>query len=289
MRVLVTGATRNVGRMVVDELLTAGVEVRALTNHPAAAALPSDVEVHEGFIGQPRTVRGALAGVDAMYLAPYPRTAREVAGMARAAGVRRIVALSQFNAAEEAARDPDAWWWYEVERAVEETGVEWTMLRPGEFMASTLEWADSIRTQGVVRAPFARTAHASIDQRDIAACAAVALLADGHVGRRYPLTGPETFERRALVRQIADAIGRDIAFEEMSRAQARSHMGADEAPERVDWYLDLLERSEREPQPALPTVAEIIGRPATTFADWLSRHLDFFTDETDTDRGGQRT
>ncbi|GAA5026254.1 NAD(P)H-binding protein [Actinopolymorpha pittospori] len=277
MRVLVTGATRNVGRMVVDELLPAGVDVRALTSRPAAAALPPDVEVYEGFIGRPHTVRDALAGVDAMYLAPYPRTARTVADMARAAGVGRIVALSQFNAAEEAASDPGGWWWYAVEHAVEKTGAEWTMLRPGEFMASTLEWADSIRAEGVVRAPFAKTAHASIDQRDIAAVAAVALLADGHAGRRYLLTGPETFERKALVRKIADAIGRDITFEEMSREEARSHMRGNGSPERVDWYLDLLERSEWDPQPALPTVAEILGRPATSFADWLSRHLDFFT------------
>jgi len=183
--------------------------------------------------------------------------------------------LSQFNAAEEVP-DPARWWWYAVEHAVEEVGVEWTMLRPGEFMASTLEWAESIRDEGIVRAPFARTAHASIDQRDIAAVAAVALLADGHVGRRYQLTGPETFQRRDLVRQIGTAIGREITFEEQSRATARAHMVEHGSAERVDWYLDLLERSQWDPQPALPSVAEILGRPATTFAQWLSQHLHCF-------------
>jgi uncharacterized protein YbjT (DUF2867 family) len=280
VRVLVTGATRNVGRLVVDELRGTGVDVRALTTRPAEAALPSDVEVHEGFIGRPGGLRDALVGVEAMYLAPYPRTASAVVGLAQAAGVRRIVALSQFNAAEEAAADPASWWYYAIERAVVESGLEWTVLRPGEFMASTLEWADSIRDEGVVRAPFARTAHASIDQRDIAAVAARTLLADGHVGRRYLLTGPETFERRDLVRRIGRALDRDIRFEEMSREAARAHMLEDGAsPERADWYLDLLARSEWDPQPALSTVADILGRPATTFAEWMSRHAHLFTGE----------
>lgn len=277
MRVLVTGATGNVGRMVVDELGGSGVDVRALTNYPARAALPSDVEVYEGFIGRPESVRDALVGVDAMYLAPYPRTARQITRMARDAGVMRIVALSQFNVAEEIAGGPAAWWWYATEHAVEEAVAEWTMLRPGEFMASTLEWADSIRHEAKVRAPFARTAHASIDQLDIAAVAAVALLQDGHVGRRYQLTGPETFERRELVRQIAAAIGRDIEFEELSRDAVRAEMLQHGTPERVDWYLDLLARSEWDPQPVLPTVDEILGRPATTFAQWISRHVHHFT------------
>ncbi|HZC27886.1 MAG TPA: NAD(P)H-binding protein, partial [Actinopolymorphaceae bacterium] len=148
MRVLVTGATANVGRMVVDELLGSGVDVRALTSDPARAALPPDVEVHEGFIGRPHTVRDALVDVDAMYLAPYPRTARQITEMARGAGVRRIVALSQFNVDEEIADGPASWWWYATEHAVENAVAEWTMLRPGEFMASTLEWADSIRDEG---------------------------------------------------------------------------------------------------------------------------------------------
>jgi len=57
-----TGATGNIGRLVVDHLLTAGAtEIRALTASPAKAALPA-----------------ALEGVDRMYLAPLPQTVREV-------------------------------------------------------------------------------------------------------------------------------------------------------------------------------------------------------------------
>ena len=76
MTILVTGATGNVGRLVVDRLLAMGATgVRALTNDPEKAALPAEVEVVEGYIGRPQTVPAALGGVERMYLAPLPETA----------------------------------------------------------------------------------------------------------------------------------------------------------------------------------------------------------------------
>ncbi|MBA2447349.1 MAG: NAD(P)H-binding protein [Chloroflexi bacterium] len=82
MKVLVTGATGNVGRLVVDHLLGSGVEIRALTNNPTKAALPAGVEVAEGYLGKLSTMPTALEGVERMYLAPLPRTAREVVELA---------------------------------------------------------------------------------------------------------------------------------------------------------------------------------------------------------------
>src|SRR5688572_22574492 len=84
MRVLVTGATGNVGRLVVDQLqqLDSGIEIRALTVDPARAALPEGVEVVEGYLGRLSTMPAALDGIERMYLAPLPRTAREVVNLA---------------------------------------------------------------------------------------------------------------------------------------------------------------------------------------------------------------
>src|SRR5688572_7987830 len=203
MRVLVTGATGNVGRLVVDQLLGAGVEIRALTNHPAKANLPGGVEVAEGFIGRPDTVKAALEGVERLYLAPHPKTAQAVVDLAVQAGVRRIVDLSSSGADDEANGDPSAWWFYKVERAVESApGVEWTHLRPGEFMLNALTWADSIRSEGVVRAAYGEASYAPLDLEDIAAVAAKALLEDGHHGQKYAMTGPESLSKVEKVRII---------------------------------------------------------------------------------------
>ena len=276
MTILVTGATGNVGRLVVDQLLAAGAKhVRALTNNPNKAALPAEVEVFEGYLGRPATLPAALEGVERMYLAPLPRTAREIVQLAKAAGVRHIVDLSSSDADNEAAGDPSGWHYYAVERAVEDSGVPWTHLRPGEFMTNTLSWAEQIRSTGVVRAAHANAATAIIDLDDIAAVAARVLLEDDHIGKKYELTGPEAVKRRELARLIGEAIGREVRFEELTRdealAELRPGMG-----EYAEWYVDGIGMLVDYPQPALPTVAQITGRPATTFAQWAARHADHF-------------
>src|SRR4051812_25261939 len=93
--VLVTGATGRVGRVVVDQLLVAGVPVRALTRRPAAARLPAGVEVVPGDLTVPESLNAALQGVSAVFLvwtAPFDTAPAVFERLA--AGARRIVFLS---------------------------------------------------------------------------------------------------------------------------------------------------------------------------------------------------
>jgi uncharacterized protein YbjT (DUF2867 family) len=275
MTILVTGATGNVGRLVVDHLLAAGAkQIRALTNNPKKAALPAEVEVVEGYLGRLETLPAALEGVERMYLAPLPKTVRDVVRLAKAAGVRRIVDLSSSDADNEAAGDPSGWHYYAVEKAVEDSGIAWTHLRPGEFMTNTLDWAEQIRSTGVVRAAHANAATAMIDLVDIAAVAARVLIEDGHVGKKYELTGPEAIKRADLARLIGEAIGRDVRFEEQTREEALAALSPTMG-EYAEWYVDRIGL----PQTPVRTVQEITGRPATTFAEWAARHAADFRAE----------
>ncbi|WP_205856139.1 SDR family oxidoreductase, partial [Phytoactinopolyspora endophytica] len=201
MKILVTGATGSVGRRVVDQLLAAGADdVRALTTNPRKAALPPEVEVVRGYIGRPESMPPALEGVDRMYLAPAPETTFEVASLAAQAGVGRIVDLS----------GPKDSWWGAVTDGVEDAGVRWTHLWPGEFMENSTVWADQIRKTGAVHDAYPDAANAPIAMDDVAAIAATTLLEDGHAGKAFELTGPETLARRELVLAIGQALGRDV-------------------------------------------------------------------------------
>ena len=95
MTILVTGATGNIGRRIVDHLIDLGAnDIRALTTNPAKAKLPDGVTPVTGYLGKPESLPAALNGVDRMYLAPLPETLDVTLEMAKAANVSYVVALS---------------------------------------------------------------------------------------------------------------------------------------------------------------------------------------------------
>ncbi|MBM2617521.1 NAD(P)H-binding protein [Actinoplanes sp. LDG1-06] len=264
MKILVTGATGNVGRMVVDELLARGADdVRALTVDPARAALPEGVEVVRGFVGRPSL--DWLHGVDVMYLAPHIPTVAETCRAAARAGVGRIVDLAGAKGDH----------WQAIEDGVEASGVPYTHLEPGEFMANATIWADQIRAGDEIRDAYADSANAAIAQEDIAAVAAHVILGDGHEGRSYELTGPESLTRRQKVEAIGRALGRELRYIELTHddavRQLQPAMG-----EYAEWYLQGAAALLQHPQAATPTVAELLGRPAKTYEQWARDHADQF-------------
>lgn len=283
MAILVTGATGNVGRNVVRRLAEAGAEVRALSRSPRPGGLPESVRAVAGDLTQPESLVDGLKGVDRMYLFPVAETARDVVALARQAGVRRIVVLS--SGAVTAGFDTD--FHLPVERAVEESGLEWTHVRPGEFAMNKLAlWGPSIRAEGVVRDPYPDAAWCPVHERDIADVAALALLEDGHCGRAYTLNGPDMLSHRRQVELIAEAIGRPIRFEVVSRDEAREiyREQGGIAAENADFLLGFEDYSGDETDPQAPgefdptaagpasAAEEVTGFPARTFAQWAHDH-----------------
>jgi uncharacterized protein YbjT (DUF2867 family) len=119
--------------------------------------------------------------------------------------VPRIVYLS----AQAAGERPDSFW-AAVERLVEASGAQWTILRPTGFAANTLMWADQVRSSDVVRWVYGAAARSLIHERDIAAVAVRTLTGPGHAGERYVLTGPQAVTQAEQVRAIGAAIGRPL-------------------------------------------------------------------------------
>lgn len=273
MTVLVTGATGSVGRHVVERLVAAGATVRALTRNPATAGLPEGVEVHEGDLTRPDTLRAALRGVERLYLFPVPETAREVVAAAEDAGVSRIVVLSSSSVLDESGDNHSGEYHRAVERAVEESGIDWTFVRPDEFATNVLwKWGHSIRAEGVVRAPYGNAPRVLIHEADVAAVAVAALLEEGHTGKAYVLTGPEAITQADQVRAISGALGREIRFEEITPDQARELMGHAMPAPVVEMVLGYLADAVVNPPAVADTVERVTGVPARTFAQWAADH-----------------
>jgi uncharacterized protein YbjT (DUF2867 family) len=167
-----------------------------------------------------------------------------------------------------AARLPDGVEVVGGERAVRNSGLDWTFVRPGGFATNTLSWAPSVRAEGVARAPYPGATVNLIHEADIAAVATTALLEDGHGGARYPLTGPESMTQAEQVQAIGAAIGRDVRFEEQSPEQARRAMVRYMPEPIADIVLNYWADSVGSTAPVLPTVEQVTGRPARSYPEW---------------------
>jgi uncharacterized protein YbjT (DUF2867 family) len=271
MTIVVTGATGTIGRRVVDLLVQAGQPVRALTRNAAVADLPAGVEIAEGDLTRPETLRPALEGATALHLLSASgadhiplETGPEIVELATEAGVRRVTVLGTGQ------HGP-------VEKAVAASDVEWTQLTPVDYMANTLGWAESIRTAGVVREPFGGRRTASADEADVAAVAATLLVHGGHAGRSYRVTGPEALTPADKVRIIAAATGRPVEFVELSSDEARALWLAEGWPaEGVEFMLDMWATVPAEVGVVTDDVERVTGQPPRAFAQWAAEHAAAF-------------
>ncbi|MGH3939495.1 MAG: NAD(P)H-binding protein [Pseudonocardiaceae bacterium] len=277
MTTLVTGARGTVGRHVVARLHNQGEQVRALTRTPNEVCAPEGVEVVSGDLLEPESLQTAFKGVERLYLFPVSQTVDEVVTLAVRSGVRRIVVLSsdslvtRLETNRASTEEHGA-----VERAVESAGIEWTFLRPFAFAGNALFWAHSIRTEGIVRAAYPHAAQSLVHEVDIATVAVIALLEDGHVGARYRLTGPEAITQVEQVRVLSDAIGRPIRFEELTHQRKRDELVQFLPPDDADMILGYFAVASEKPDEVLPTVEQVTGRPARSFAQWAADHVTDF-------------
>ncbi|TYT26437.1 NAD(P)H-binding protein [Luteimonas viscosa] len=278
-RILVTGATGKVGRHLVDELLAAGVAVRALLRDPDKAWLPEGVELARGDLKEPDTLEPVLQGVDGVFLLwPFFGSAG-ASGVVEAIArhVRQVVYLSSMGVRDELSPEQNGVWG-ELEHLIVQSGLEWTFLRAGGFAGNALEWAAQIRGTGVVRRPYGRAVRSSIHEADIAAVAARVLTEPGHAGAKYLLTGPEQLTFAEQVRIIGEAIGRSTRWEEIPADVARQQLLAELGdPDFVDGALAYWAGLADQPEPVTHTVEQLAGRPPRTFREWAADHAEAFT------------
>jgi uncharacterized protein YbjT (DUF2867 family) len=266
---LVTGATGNVGRHVVAHLLADGQPVRALTRNPNKAGLPAGAEVVAGDLTDLDALAPALAGVTAAHLITFAGDAPIADGeglvaLLRAAGVRRVTVLHGGGDSP-------------VETAVRGSDLEWTVLLPVEFMSGVLDWAPSIRAEGVVRTGFVDRRSAMVDEHDIGAVAAGVLARGGYGGRALPITGPEVLTPADMVRIVGTALGRELTLVPLTEEQARRQWRDEGFPEEVvDFFVWAHGNTPEIGYTLAPTVADVTGRPARTLARWVADHVDAF-------------
>jgi len=281
--ILVTGATGTIGRPLIEVLSSAGADIRAVIRKGQAAGLPAHVEVVVGDLSRPDTIAPALRGVSAVFLHPraVADAAFELVALAREQGVQRVVALSAINIDDPLDQQPSRYNGdrnKEAEQAAVASGLEWVSLRPSSFASNTLQaWGAQIRAGDVVRYVYAAFEESLLDERDLAAVAGRALLSDDLLGRRLMLSGPQSLSHAELVATIGEVIGRPLRFQEVEPEVLKRGMIANGFSEPfVDALLARYAREVGQAAPVTGEVAQILGRPARSYAEWVADHADAF-------------
>ncbi|GIH80559.1 NAD(P)H-binding protein [Planobispora longispora] len=279
--IVVTGATGNVGRSLVRVLAAAGERVTATSRAIAGADVPEGVGQRQADLTAPESLRPLLDGADALFLqnggaSAHLLSPQDILDVAKAGGVRRVVLLSSQGVATRPDSASHGVVARSIEDAVRQSGMHWTILRPGGFDSNTYAWAESVRTARTVAAPFGDVGLPTIDPDDIAEVAAAALREDGHAGQVYELTGPALITPRQQAEAIGDAIGEPIRFVEQTRDEARAQMSRFMPGPVVETTLSIL----GEPTPAerrlSPDVERVLGREPRPFAAWARRNAAAF-------------
>jgi uncharacterized protein YbjT (DUF2867 family) len=208
----------------------------------------------------------------------------DVVALARRSGVTKLVALSAINADDDFSRQPSRFRGdrnKEVEQLAVDSGLDWVSLRPAVFASNFVGmWSAQVRAGDVVGGPYAAASAAPIVETDIAAVAAQALLTDELVGQRIPLTGPQAFTNSELVETIGTVLRRPLRYLEVPPDVVRQRfIGLGLGAEFADAYTAMLADSLDKPALVTREVEKITGRPATSFAQWVSDHRDLFTNQ----------
>ncbi|MUN36276.1 NAD(P)H-binding protein [Actinomadura litoris] len=267
-QILVTGATGKSGRRVVRRLRAEGAAVRA-------AARGGE---HFFDWTDRATWDAALEGVGAVYIVPLDGTALVRPFVERAArlGVRRVV-LASGRGIDVPGYAKDSGGMLEGlidgEAAVRESGLEWTISRPGWFAQNFSEgfFAEAVRA-GELRLPGGDGAASFVDAEDIAALVVAALTGDGHSGRIYELSGPRAVTLEEAAATISEAAGRDVRYVPLSVEEYVAELvGQGVPPEDAAAFADLVEPlREGKDEHVSDGVPRALGRPARSFGEFAA-------------------
>lgn len=275
----VTGATGQLGRLVVEELLARGTtpaDVVALVRSPQKASdlAAQGVTVREADYDRPETLAPALAGVDALLLVSgsdigqRERQHRAVVDAAVAAGVGRVVYTSVLRA--DTTDLPVAPEHVVTEELLRTSGLPTTLLRNGWYTENYASVIGQARATGVITSATGGAPVAAAARTDYAAAAAAALLDPSTAGRTYELGGtPFTYDDLAVA--LTEVLGRPVQHQAVSADELAAGLRSAGLDEGLAGFLVAVDgataRGALDTDPA--PLAELAGRPSTPLVDVL--------------------
>lgn len=285
-RVLVTGATGNIGSVVLATLAEQEVDVIAgLSGNDRQAGIPPGMSWRVCDFQDEEKLAQALHGVDSVFLlVPFAEHmvawGRQFVRAASSAGVRFVLRLSGLAAAID-SESAIGRLHGQIDEAVRESGVPYCVLRANAFMQNFSGlYGGMMRRTGALFLPEDDARLNFIDTRDIGIAAATIMMRpQAHKGRTYDLDGPEALGNEDTVRIISEVAGTRFEYRPISAAQANAsyrELGI------CDWKIEVLDSLEafiRDGNAARQSaeIGDLMGRPPTKFEDFARDYRNFWT------------
>lgn len=283
-KILVTGATGNIGAFVVSKLQNKKANFVSLvrTEEKADAFLERGLKAVVGDFADKESLSRALVGVEKVFLLSVtspeaPRLQGNLVEAAHEAGVSHIVKISSLGTSPDSnigiARYHAA-----IEEHIVSSGMKYTFLRPQSFTQNLIFDSETIREQGAIYAQMGDGKIAMVDARDIAAVAVEALLNDGHIGKIYDLTGPEALSYNEIAGIFTEVLGKQVKYVPVTSVDARSSMLEAEMP---GWLVEDLVAvntaySKGEGAVISDAVEKVTGRKGLSIRDFIENFAHLF-------------
>ncbi len=279
--ILITGATGLTGSAVVREFVRQGRPARAMVRDPAkgcALASAPGIETVQADLLVPGTLTAALDGIDTVVLisGADDRMVEAQCNLIDAAvvlGVDHIVKVSGMGA------DPDSPFRFgryhaRIEQRLRAAGVDWTVLRPSQFMQVYYREVPTMLEDGTFAQPLGCTRLAPIDVEDIAKVAYATATGAGHESTVYEMTGPDALTMTEVCAVLTSVIGHPVRYVDIAPEEKIQRLVEAGITPRFAGDLDDLFRLRRDGGPESQVHTEVFGqlniRP-TSFAEFAQR------------------
>jgi len=280
--ILITGGTGKIGRELVQNLLARQCTFKVMVRSKEAFQdlERQGVQAVQGDFERPETFEGALSGVQAVFLLTTPRPGNVAIEQSFLAAclknrVERAVRLSAMGANPWASssliRNHG-----KCEALLEESGLEWTILRPTIFMQNLAPMiGPPVAKESTFYAPAGDARLPWVDTRDIAEVAGTVLTSTGHENLVYEITGPEALTYTQVAEHLSAQMGRKITYVDVPDAMAhRSMVGMGTPPWLAEGMITLYHMFKTNGATAqvLDTVERLTGKPPRTLAAYLKEN-----------------
>ena len=281
MRILIIGGTGRVGGAATRHLTGTGHEIRVLTrSEEKAGNLPDGIRGVIGDLGNPASLAGPLEGVEAVFMVTPLDENEAVLGLnavaaAARAGVGRFVYMS-VHQADAYPGIPHFASKVRIEKALADSGMAFTILRPNSFYQNDLAMLPVIRDHGIYPHPLGSKGVNSVDIEDIGAAAARALTDSTFQGRTLAMVGPEVQTGEGNAAIWSRLLGRPVTYAgdlDAWEAQLRNFLTPRLAADVRGMYEEFQEHGLRASDADLADTRALLGREGRKYEEWAEESV----------------